>query len=106
MQRKERADLGRRHKAFVIKLAILVVLGGSLPTAAYAGGVQTLDTVEVTDSAENLIGSADSSTEGTVTQKQLEDRPILRTGELLEAVPGLIISQHSGEGKANQYYLR
>ena len=77
-----------------------------MPSVTFAGGVQTLDTVEVTDSADNLIGSADSSTEGTVTQKQLEDRPILRTGELLEAVPGLIISQHSGEGKANQYYLR
>ncbi len=77
-----------------------------VPSVTFAGGVQTLDTVEVTDSADNLIGSADSSTEGTVTQKQLEDRPILRTGELLETVPGLIISQHSGEGKANQYYLR
>ena len=30
----------------------------------------------------------------------------MRAGEVLETVPGLIISQHSGEGKANQYYLR
>jgi outer membrane receptor protein involved in Fe transport len=73
---------------------------------AYGGGVQTLQTVEVTDSAENLVGSADSATEGTITPKQIEDRPILRTGEILEEVPGLVISQHSGEGKANQYYLR
>ena len=106
MQRKERAVLVSCNKNFVIKMALLVAVGGALPTAVFAGGVQTLETVEVTDSAENLIGSADSSTEGTVTQKQLEDTPILRTGELLEAVPGLIISQHSGEGKANQYYLR
>jgi len=84
----------------------VMVMFAAIPSVTFAGGVQTLDTVEVTDSAENLIGSADSSTEGTVTQKQLEDRPILRTGELLETVPGLIISQHSGEGKANQYYLR
>ena len=25
---------------------------------------------------------------------------------MLEAVPGLIVTQHSGEGKANQYFLR
>ena len=30
----------------------------------------------------------------------------MRTGEVLETVPGVVISQHSGEGKANQYYLR
>jgi hypothetical protein len=33
-------------------------------------------------------------------------RPVSRVGEALEAVPGLIVTQHSGEGKANQYFLR
>ena len=32
--------------------------------------------------------------------------PFLRAGEALEVVPGLIVTQHSGEGKANQYFLR
>lgn len=32
--------------------------------------------------------------------------PYVRPGEALEAVPGLIVTQHSGEGKANQYFLR
>ncbi|MCC7243421.1 MAG: TonB-dependent receptor [Acidobacteria bacterium] len=41
-----------------------------------------------------------------MTARQLEARPIMRTGEVLETVPGVVISQHSGEGKANQYYLR
>src|SRR4029078_4853394 len=27
-------------------------------------------------------------------------------GDVLETVPGVVISQHSGQGKANQYYLR
>src|SRR5262249_19028970 len=36
----------------------------------------------------------------------LEDRPIYRPGEILEAVPGLVVTQHSGEGKANQFFLR
>jgi len=99
------------HKVVQSQLFVKITIGillfsGGYTTSLFAGGVQTLNTVEVTDSVENLVGSADSATEGTVTPKQIEDRPILRTGEILEEVPGLIISQHSGEGKANQYYLR
>jgi len=93
-------------------IILQAILGIAIFTASpsvpdlFAGGIQTLDTVEVTDSAENLVGSADSSNEGTVTPRQIEERPVSRTGEILETVPGLEISQHSGEGKANQYYLR
>lgn len=47
-----------------------------------------------------------SASEGTVTAEQLANRPRLRPGELLEIVPGLIVTQHSGDGKANQYFLR
>ena len=106
MLRGKPADIARQRKIFAIKLAFCAALAAALPGAAVAGDIQTLQPVEVVDSAENLIGSADSSTEGTVTAKQLANRPLLRTGELLETVPGLWISQHSGEGKANQYYLR
>jgi hypothetical protein len=56
--------------------------------------------------AENLVGIAASASQGAVTAAQLEARPMMRPGEILETVPGLIVSQHSGEGKANQYYLR
>ena len=56
--------------------------------------------------AENLVGIAASSSQGAVTAEQFAVRPIRRPGEVLETVPGMIISQHSGEGKANQYYLR
>jgi hypothetical protein len=52
------------------------------------------------------LGLADSANAGSVSQKELEMRTIYRPGELLEAAPGLIASQHSGEGKANQFYLR
>lgn len=52
------------------------------------------------------LGVADSANQGTVTARQLENRPLLRTGELLEAVPGLIVTQHAGDGKANQYFAR
>ena len=56
--------------------------------------------------AENLVGIAQSASQGAITARQLEARPIMRSGEVLETVPGVVISQHSGEGKANQYYLR
>ncbi|MGE3275189.1 MAG: TonB-dependent receptor [Vicinamibacterales bacterium] len=56
--------------------------------------------------AEDLVGIALTASQGAITGQQLEARPIMRAGEVLETVPGVIISQHSGEGKANQYYLR
>jgi hypothetical protein len=62
--------------------------------------------VEVQGREDSLIGIADSAAQGTVGAKQIEDRPILRSGEVLETVPGLIITQHAGGGKANQYFLR
>ena len=63
-------------------------------------------TVEVQGREDSLVGIADSATQGTVGAKEIEDRPILRSGEILETVPGLIITQHAGGGKANQYFLR
>jgi outer membrane cobalamin receptor len=62
--------------------------------------------VDVEYPAASLVGVALAASQGAVTARQLETRPIMRAGEVLETVPGLIISQHSGEGKANQYYLR
>ncbi len=70
-------------------------------------GRQTFSNLaDVTDPVGNLVGIAGAASEGAITAQQISDRPIMRAGEVLEAVPGLIISQHSGEGKANQYYLR
>jgi hypothetical protein len=56
--------------------------------------------------AENLIGVAGAASEGHVGRADFETRPLQRVGELLEVVPGLIVTQHSGSGKANQYFLR
>src|SRR5262245_5786154 len=55
---------------------------------------------------EDLLGVADSASEGRVGLEQLGPRPLLRPGEVLETVPGLIVTQHSGSGKANQFFLR
>jgi hypothetical protein len=61
---------------------------------------------ELENPAENLVGVASAGSEGAITAAQLAVRPVNRATEILETVPGMIISQHSGEGKANQYYLR
>ena len=73
-------------------------------TAAHADDI--FQRVLIDGSRLNQLGVADSANAGSVTQQQLDARTSYRPGELLEAVPGLIVSQHSGEGKANQFYLR
>lgn len=65
-----------------------------------------LDKLEVTATRINLIGIADSASQGVVPADRIANVPLLRPGEVLEQTPGLIVSQHSGTGKANQYYLR
>jgi hypothetical protein len=42
----------------------------------------------------------------TISGAEVNAQPFARPGEALEVVPGLIVTQHSGEGKANQYFLR
>lgn len=64
------------------------------------------DDIVITERADSLVGIASSASVGNVGQEQLKYRPITRPSEVLETVPGLISSQHSGEGKASQYYLR
>ena len=77
-----------------------------MPLTLWAQNIATLPPVEVQGSRNSVLGDAGTANEGVVTQQQLEARTVYRPGELLEAVPGLVVSQHSGEGKANQYYLR
>jgi hypothetical protein len=67
---------------------------------------QILQKILVDGSRTNQLGVADAASAGTVTQEELAARTVYRPGEMLEAVPGLVVSQHSGEGKANQFYLR
>ncbi len=63
-------------------------------------------TISVQGREDDLVGVAESGTQGSVGAKEIQDRPVLRSGEILETVPGVIITQHAGGGKANQYFLR
>jgi len=67
-----------------------------------------LPTVEVTGARhyDNAIGTSDAASQGVIRAELLKSRPALRPGEVLEFVPGMIVTQHSGDGKANQYFLR
>ena len=60
----------------------------------------------ITGRQDSMLGIAESASQGTTGAAQLSQRPILRSGEILETVPGVIITQHAGGGKANQYFLR
>lgn len=67
---------------------------------------EVLEEVIVFARGEALIGKVAAASEGAVGGDDLLVRPMLRVADLLEAVPGLIAAQHSGSGKANQYFLR
>ncbi len=56
--------------------------------------------------ADSLLGIAGAASQGTVGKDELERRTLSRPGEVLETVPGVIVAQHSGAGKANQFFLR
>ena len=89
--------------------------GGALGASAQAApaaldatsaGALRVEEIVITGRADSQLGTAESASQGTVGAEQLALRPVLRTGEILEAVPGVIVTQHSGGGKANQYFLR
>ena len=65
-----------------------------------------LPPVVIQGNYDNAVGTSDAASQGSVTANLIANRPTLRTGEILEFVPGLIVTQHSGDGKANQYFLR
>jgi outer membrane receptor protein involved in Fe transport len=65
-----------------------------------------LQEITVTAARLGLLGTASTSSEGMVTDQELQQMPQYRPGQMLETVPGLIVTLHSGEGKANQYLLR
>ena len=94
-------------------LRSLIFLGVGLPAAAAQAaepaelsGEEPMEEVVIFGRAERQLGIAQAASEGAVGGADLSVRPIMRVAELLEVVPGLIAGQHSGSGKANQYFLR
>ena len=75
-------------------------------SATEAGEDESGSVLVVYGRALDLVGFAQTGSQGTVGYADFEDTPISRTGELVENVRGVIATQHSGSGKANQYFLR
>jgi hypothetical protein len=85
----------------------LLLLSMSLPQAGTAAPAsEEVDTLYVWGKREAGIGTVTSASEGTVSYGSFADRPLLRIGEIAEVIPGVAVTQHSGTGKANQYFLR
>ncbi len=92
----------RKTPAYRRSLLSSLLITAALPVYA-DGGIEHL---VISGHRSGFLRQAASAGEGHVGLQQLEFLPLQRVGEILETVPGLIVSQHSGEGKANQYYLR
>lgn len=91
------------RSSYALLLAVPTLL---VPSADVQAEPTGLLTVTVEASRTSQLGLADSANQGSVTGRELELRTVYRPAEILEATPGLIVGQHSGEGKASQYYLR
>ena len=76
------------------------------PAVARGAEDQHIEEIEVTGRSDDAAGTSDAASAGSIGQKSIEDRPLVRPAEVLELVPGVIVTQHSGAGKANQYFLR
>jgi len=85
-----------------ITSSILLIISAD----SIAHGTSNIERISIVGREVNLVGEAISASQGYIGQAEISIRPMLRTGEILELVPGMVVSQHSGTGKANQYFLR
>jgi outer membrane receptor protein involved in Fe transport len=91
-------------------LCLLAAAGASAQTDEGAGAIANEqgrpEEIVVRGRGDSLVGTSDAASQGTIGAEQLRERTLSRPGEVLETVPGVIITQHSGSGKANQFFLR
>ncbi len=107
MRRIAQTDRWRR---FACAAWLAVVQPYSYSAAAAPGDVTIPEAkapqVDVIGHYGTDLGTNDAASQGSVTSKMIEERPLLRPGDILQFVPGMVVTQHSGDGKANQYFLR
>lgn len=117
-----RTRLAFLEGAGLLALALALTLPASAqqaaaPPAAEASGPQSGpqsappaktpdETIYVFGRATEQVGKAESASEGVVGYADLSVRPISRAAELVEVIPGMIATEHSSGGKANQYFMR
>lgn len=89
--------------AIALSLSSMVAMADEPVNPATA---TTLSKINVLGHYDNGVGTSDAASQGVVLGSLLQDIPLLRAGEALETIPGVVVTQHSGDGKANQYFLR
>jgi hypothetical protein len=108
-ERKHNAQIAFRAKGILSICLFFTATKTAAQTNTSSVGVQPpgrLPEIVVEARDDSLVGIAEAASQGTVGQPQLLERPIAKPAQILETIPGVIITQHSGGGKANQYFLR
>ena len=74
--------------------------------AQTVGPVPNVALPEVSVRAQTDLMGPDAASQGALSQELIAQRSLLRPADVLQLVPGMVVTQHSGDGKANQYFLR
>ena len=90
------------HRASLSSTCLSAVLLCGVAAHAH----ESMPAVEIVAHYDNTVGSSDAASQGVVQASLLNTRALLRPAEALEFIPGMVVTQHSGDGKANQYFLR
>src|SRR5208283_979267 len=88
-----------------LKTKWIIIAVAAFATSAHAAESDQPSLEQITVVATG-VSNISAASAGDIGREQLLSEPLLRPAAVLENVPGLIVTQHSGEGKANQYFLR
>jgi outer membrane cobalamin receptor len=88
-----------------LSATVLAAIGGAAAHGDSLSG-SLFEQITVRGHQTDLLGQASSASQGVIGNGEIADRVIARSGEILEFIPGMVVTQHSGSGKANQYFLR
>ena len=92
-----------------LSIILLAISGGTSVAQSVTNSTSepaSLSAIVVTATLDNSIGTSDSASAGVIDGDRLNEIPLLRPADVLENIPGMVVTQHSGSGKAKQYYLR
>ncbi len=96
----------RLHASAIAAAAALACCAAAAQTSQAPASPEAAQSITVRGHYDNAVGTSDAASQGVIQRELLQSRPALRPGEVLEFIPGVIVTQHSGDGKANQYFLR
>ncbi len=94
------------HRAGIRCGKLMTAISVALAAMPVLAQPPELEEIVVFGRNTDLVGTAEAASEGSVSGADLLVKPLFRTAELLESMPGMVAVQHSGSGKANQYFLR